>query len=227
VTGLEAESWKDSAPIQGIGGFIGGVALGLAPGAGLGERVLSAGGVLAPGTRAANIGKAFGEMVGGVALMFFGGGGTAAGIGVSATGIGAAVGVPAVAVSAGLATAGAANAAAGFQGLLVALTTGGGPSVSPAGGSPSGAGVSTSELVPTHNLTKSPNKFNELKDDISKNGLKETIKYVEHGGKKYIVDGHHRVKAARALGIKEVPAEKVTLPYKGYRTVDDLFNWDR
>jgi hypothetical protein len=131
VTGLEAESWKDSAPVQGIGGFIGGVALGLAPGAGLGERVLSAGGVLAPGTRAANIGKAFGEMVGGVALMFFGGGGTAAGIGVSATGIGAAVGVPAVAVSAGLATAGAANAAAGFQGLLVALMSGGGSGSGP------------------------------------------------------------------------------------------------
>jgi hypothetical protein len=79
---------------------------------------------------------AIGEILGGAALVWFGGGGTIAGVGVSATGIGAAIGVPAVAVSAGLVTAGVANMAAGIYGLGKALTTGGGVSAGPA--APSG-----------------------------------------------------------------------------------------
>jgi hypothetical protein len=75
---------------------------------------------------------AIGEILGGAALVWFGGGGTIAGVGVSATGIGAAIGVPAVAVSAGLVTAGVANMAAGIYGLGKALTTGGGVSAGPA-----------------------------------------------------------------------------------------------
>jgi len=37
------------------------------------------------------------------------------------------------------------------------------------------------------------------------------------------VDGHHRVAAAKALGITNVPAIEVNLPYAGYKSVIDLF----
>lgn len=48
-------------------------------------------------------------------------------------------------------------------------------------------------------------------------------RYVEVNGQKYVVDGHHRLRAAKDLGMKEVPVEKVELPYKGYKTIEDLF----
>lgn len=83
-------------------------------------------------------------------------------------------------------------------------------------------GIITSNLNPTHMPTLSKKKYSELLDDIRKNGIKEPIKYVEHNGEKYVVDGHHRLKAAKELGIKNVPAEKVELPYKGYKTTDDI-----
>ncbi len=80
------------------------------------------------------------------------------------------------------------------------------------------------KLTPTHALTKSKRAFAELKADIAKNGVKDPIKYVEHNGQQYIVDGHHRARAAKELGIKEVPGEQVQLPFRGYKSVDDLFN---
>lgn len=49
-----------------------------------------------------------------------------------------------------------------------------------------------------------------------------SIKIVEHDGVKYVVDGHHRLYAARALKLSEIPIAKVELPYKGYKTVMDL-----
>ena len=41
-------------------------------------------------------------------------------------------------------------------------------------------------------------------------------------GTKYVVDGHHRLQAAKDLKLKNIPIEKVSLPYKGYKTIDDL-----
>ncbi|WP_228486485.1 RHS repeat-associated core domain-containing protein [Paludibaculum fermentans] len=82
--------------------------------------------------------------------------------------------------------------------------------------------VKTWELTATHELTKSKRAFSALKESISKEGIKETVKYVEYEGKKFIVDGHHRVEAAKQLGIREVPAQQVTLPYKGYLSPTDL-----
>ncbi|MGK6353569.1 RHS repeat-associated core domain-containing protein [Parapedobacter sp. DT-150] len=82
--------------------------------------------------------------------------------------------------------------------------------------------LSTSKLVVTHSITKSKTAFAKLKADIKLNGIKEPIKFVEHNGKNYVVDGHHRLRAAKELGIQEVPVEKVNLPYAGYKTVDDL-----
>jgi hypothetical protein len=77
-------------------------------------------------------------------------------------------------------------------------------------------------LDPTQAITKSKKQMKRLKDEIVKDGeIKESIKYVEENGKKYIVDGHHRQKIAKELGMN-VPIEKVKLPYKGYQTEADL-----
>ena len=59
-------------------------------------------------------------------------------------------------------------------------------------------------------------------DDIKVNGIQEPIKYVEYNGLKYVVDGHHRLLAAKRLGLTEVPIERVELPYEGYSTIEDL-----
>ena len=66
-----------------------------------------------------------------------------------------------------------------------------------------------------------------LSESIAAEGIHDTIKYVVHQGEKYIVDGHHRVAAARRLGLTDVPAEEVTLPYRGFKTIEDLTNWER
>lgn len=42
----------------------------------------------------------------------------------------------------------------------------------------------------------------------------------------YVVDGHHRLLAAKKLGLEEVPIKKVELPYAGYSTTDDLLWFD-
>jgi ParB-like chromosome segregation protein Spo0J len=61
-----------------------------------------------------------------------------------------------------------------------------------------------------------------LAADIEKIGIQKPLKYVEHQGEKHVVDGNHRLRAARKLGLKRVPAEKIELPYKGYKTTGDL-----
>jgi hypothetical protein len=89
--------------------------------------------------------------------------------------------------------------------------------------------LATTELNPTHRVKvrygSAKAEFEALKADIKANGIKEPIKYVEHGGRKYIVDGHHRLRAAQELGIREVPVQKVEPPYGGYRTPDDLIDF--
>ncbi len=82
--------------------------------------------------------------------------------------------------------------------------------------------ISPYKIEPTHSLTLSKTKYTELVDDIKKNGITETIKYVEHNGTKYVVDGHHRLQVAKDLKLKDVPVEKVSLPYKGYKDISDL-----
>ena len=83
--------------------------------------------------------------------------------------------------------------------------------------------ISPFELEPTHPQTKSNRQMRKLIEEIKADGgIKETIKYVEHNGKKYVVDGHHRLIAAKKLRLQEVPIEEVHLPYSGYSTIDDL-----
>ena len=81
----------------------------------------------------------------------------------------------------------------------------------------------SSKLIQTHRLTKSKKQFSELLDDIKHNGIREPIKYVEHNGERYIVDGHHRLRAARNLNLDKIPIQRVSLPYKNYHTINDLF----
>ena len=78
------------------------------------------------------------------------------------------------------------------------------------------------ELRPTHYVDKSAKEMQKFVDDVRANGVRESIKYIEEGGVKYIVDGHHRYFAALKVGIKEVPVEKVSYPYAGYRSSIDL-----
>ena len=66
----------------------------------------------------------------------------------------------------------------------------------------------------------------EIVESIRKNGITESIKYVEHNGSKYVVDGHHRLRAAKQLGLDKIPTQKVSLPYKGYKTINDLLWFD-
>ena len=82
--------------------------------------------------------------------------------------------------------------------------------------------MSIDEFVPTHGMMKSRREFNRLKAEIAADGIREPIKFVIHEGEKRVVDGHHRLRAARALGIKRVPAQQVQLPFAGYKTPADL-----
>ena len=78
-------------------------------------------------------------------------------------------------------------------------------------------------LNPTHSKTLSNKEFGALVDDIKVNGINEPIKYVKYNGEMYVVDGHHRLLAAKKLGLTDVPIEEGTLPYKSYKTFNDLF----
>lgn len=81
------------------------------------------------------------------------------------------------------------------------------------------AKVGTYEFEITHGITKSKSSFAKLKADIESNGIQQSIKFVEHNGKKFVVDGHHRLRAAKELGIKNIP---VQLRFGSYNSVEDL-----
>jgi hypothetical protein len=176
------------------------------------------------GTRNAEIGRAVGEMVGGTITFLTGmagliGGGALAYVGGPST---AQASAAVIAKAGVLAAGGIANMGGGIAGLAQALTTGSGSSSSPSGSS-SVEQISPSEFAKTHRINTNSAKYKARKADIAQNGIREPVKYVELNGKKYVVDGHHRVRIARELGFDSVPAERVQLPYKGYKTIDDLF----
>jgi hypothetical protein len=118
-------AWEED-DIQFWGGFAAGIALGYVPFGGIGEQVASHAGAISRGTREAQIGKALGEMAGGMLLTMGGIGGEVLGGLFTTTGIGAAIGVPAMAVSVGLVAAGMGNMAGGIWGLGQAWSMGSG-----------------------------------------------------------------------------------------------------
>jgi RHS repeat-associated protein len=85
--------------------------------------------------------------------------------------------------------------------------------------------VATAELTSTHAVTRS--SVRKLAGQIDRDGgIREPLKYVLHQGERYVVDGNHRLAAARLLGMRAVPAQRVDLPYKGFKTAADLiFDW--
>ncbi|WP_437730195.1 RHS repeat-associated core domain-containing protein [Sorangium sp. So ce1335] len=123
--------WSQNPYVQLEGGFVAGLLLGAVPFAGVGHGLLDAAGVLAHGTPEARMGLAIGQIVGGLALTIGGLTGEVFGGITSATGIGAAIGVPAIAVSTGLVVGGIGNIAAGIQGLSQAMMSQGSGSKGP------------------------------------------------------------------------------------------------
>ena len=91
------------------------------------------------------------------------------------------------------------------------------------GGLTPGVLVSTASLVLTHGQTMSNGQLNRLVSYVSASGIPGRILYVEAMGGRYVVDGNHRLMAARQLGIEAVLAQRVFLPFRGYTTMDDLF----
>lgn len=83
--------------------------------------------------------------------------------------------------------------------------------------------VSPFDLVRTERVNILANSFKRwLKDFTSDAEMKVPIRYVEYNGRMYVVDGHHRLAAAKILHWETVPVQRVNLPYKGFRTYDDL-----
>lgn len=80
-----------------------------------------------------------------------------------------------------------------------------------------------SDLNNTHGRTLSNKKYNNLKADISQNGIKTPLDVVKYHGFKYVVDGNHRLMIARNLNINIVRVNYVGLPFLGYITPADLF----
>jgi hypothetical protein len=54
-----------------------------------------------------------------------------------------------------------------------------------------------------------PNKISELTEDIKKNGVKEPLQLNLYNGKAILVEGNHRIVAAKNAGLKTVPVEIV------------------
>ncbi|WP_437565862.1 RHS repeat-associated core domain-containing protein [Sorangium sp. So ce542] len=139
--------WSQNPYVQVEGGFVAGLLLGAVPFAGVGHELLDAAGVLAHGTPGARMGLAIGQIVGGVALTLGGLTGEVFGGITSATGIGAAIGVPAIAVSTGLVVGGVGNIAAGIQGLSQAMMSQGSGRAGPQRPAPT-TGVEGGKAVP-------------------------------------------------------------------------------
>ncbi|NJK64974.1 MAG: ParB N-terminal domain-containing protein, partial [Synechococcaceae cyanobacterium SM2_3_1] len=82
------------------------------------------------------------------------------------------------------------------------------------------------ELIPTHGQTLSNNQLDKLCKNIRSNGIQDPIKFIERDGQKFVVDGHHRLICAKKLCLRNVPAQKVCLPYGGYQSEDDLLPYE-
>lgn len=112
-------SWEDSGVVQVLGGFLGGLALGVTPFAGVAHGIATGTGAMDRGTRVHQIGLGIGEIVGGIAEIVGGTTGAIGGTLLSGTGIGLLIGAPAIVGSAVLVTSGSANVASGIAHLMM------------------------------------------------------------------------------------------------------------
>ncbi|WP_437811151.1 RHS repeat-associated core domain-containing protein [Sorangium sp. So ce1078] len=157
--------WSQNPYVQIEGGFVAGLLLGAVPFAGVGHELLDAAGVLAHGTPEARMGLAIGQIVGGLAVTIGGLTGEVFGGITSATGIGAAIGVPAIAVSTGLVVGGVGNIAAGLQGLSQAMMSHGSGSRGPQATAPAARGTRALPELPKLDATgKVHGKLPQVKD---------------------------------------------------------------
>jgi hypothetical protein len=85
--------------------------------------------------------------------------------------------------------------------------------------------ASPAELARTHEIggNRSSKNVQEIMNSMRSDGYQgDPISVYEHDGQKYVVDGHHRLAAAKRVGLKQIPFTKVGLPFRGYRTLDDV-----
>ncbi|WP_437784545.1 hypothetical protein [Sorangium sp. So ce1097] len=150
---------------------------GAVPFAGVGHGLLDAAGVLAHGTPEARMGLAIGQIVGGLTLTVGGLTGEVFGGITSATGVGAAIGVPAFAVSIGLVVGGVGNIAAGIQGLSQALMSQGSGNIGPQGTTPAKEGPTTlkpgpfaKESIPAHRGRPTASEQKQINRIMDKHG---------------------------------------------------------
>lgn len=85
--------------------------------------------------------------------------------------------------------------------------------------------VPLGDLTPTHPVAMSNREYGDLVSSIRADGIQEPLSYVESGEGKYIVDGNNRFRAAQELGMDTVPARRVTLPFRGYSSEADLYDY--
>ncbi len=55
------------------------------------------------------------------------------------------------------------------------------------------------------------------------NKAEEPLVVTKNNGAFYLLDGYHRQRIAKDLGIKDVPIKEVELPWGAYKTEYDLF----
>jgi ParB-like chromosome segregation protein Spo0J len=86
-------------------------------------------------------------------------------------------------------------------------------------------------LNPTQRISgaKSEKTIKRIVADIEEKGIagiREPIDIIidEETGEKYILDGHHRHKAALQKELEKVPTREITLPQKGYENIKEIRN---
>jgi hypothetical protein len=81
--------------------------------------------------------------------------------------------------------------------------------------------------IPVHELNeadvpRSRDRQRQINASVKKEGVKEPIQYVEINGKKFVVNGNHRLRAARSADLETIPGQEVKLPYLGYKNEHDV-----
>ena len=80
--------------------------------------------------------------------------------------------------------------------------------------------IPTSSLNFTDKMRKGSLK--RLANDIGNNGVHTPIDFVKIGGENFVVGGNHRTVLSRKFGFDAIPANRVSLPYKGFKTEQDV-----